>query len=146
MNHRVCILVERTSLNVLRQRRKIAQRRISAFFMALFCLWFGIFGAFLHTHCLPSSARAASPHADTASISSTCSTSSRTAKIHAAAEHHETQACAVCEWQTNVLSPALPIQTVVPPSHRAVRIVTHLPRYLSASPVLASSRAPPFTL
>ncbi len=115
--------------------------RTCALLMALCCLFLSSFGSLLHTDELPfASAKTSAAETTTSSVSQSTMQHSRIRENKAAPRHHH---CAVCDWQANLLSPALPILTIVPPSHRPVRLVTTLPRAPGTAPVFASSRAPP---
>ena len=111
--------------------------------LALCCLFFGTFASFLHTDDM--NVRAA---ANTSSAHSTGFQDARSASQGSQVRENKAQSshahhCAVCEWQMHLLSPALPILTVVPPSHRMMQVVTTLPRAPQIVAVLSSSRAPP---
>ncbi len=123
--------------------RHNASVRFCAGLMAFCCLFFGTFASFLHTDEMNflAAVNASPTHSTGSQTSRSLSQGSQVREDTAQPSH--AHHCAVCEWQMNVLSPALPILTVVPPSYRMMQVVTTLPRAPQNVAVLSSSRAPP---
>jgi hypothetical protein len=123
--------------------RHNAAVRFCAGLMAFFCLFFGTFASFLHTDEMSflAAVNASPTHFASNQNSRSASQGSQVREDNAQPSH--AHHCAVCEWQMNILSPALPNLTVVPPSYRMMQVVTTLPRAPQTVAVLSSSRAPP---
>ncbi|MCS6775677.1 MAG: hypothetical protein RMJ43_07855 [Chloroherpetonaceae bacterium] len=107
--------------------------------LALCYVWLSAAGGFLH-----SCARFHTPSGVTcvATSAPSCATQEQTYVV--AAEHRNADdACAVCVWQANNLSEALPALEILTPAILRQCVVTTLPRYLQSAPLASSSRAPP---
>lgn len=116
-------------------------RRLAAALVALCYLCISTIVSFQHTELLTHNAEFLLQTAD-AGISSRTHAPLRTA-VHQGALPTRCVDCLACEWQAANTSVAVPVFafTFALPSQTAV--ITAFPRYLSAEPISASSRAPP---